>query len=188
MSEEVQNGNKKPGAVSAMGVLSIIFGALAIIVQGIAGMVSAFGARVSSGGFLNELQSAVGAESEEAADAMGEMASAFQSAAGVSAQTLFLTGLVFSVLALVVAVLQLSSGIALVKGGPSAIKLNAIYAYSAIGVTVIRVVLYVVIGRPVAWFWSVFGLVYPILIIALVVKSTAVKEWHAKQNPGTATA
>lgn len=188
MSEQVQNGSQKPGAVTAMGVLSIIFGSLAIIAQGIVGMVTAFAARVSSGSFLNELQTAVGEESDEAAEAMGEMANAFQSAAGVSAQMLFLTGLIFSILALIVAVLQLSSGIALLKGGQSAIKLNAIYAYSAIGVTVIRVVLYIIIGRPVAWFWSVFGLVYPILIIALVVNSATVKEWHAKQNPGTAYA
>ncbi len=186
MSDQSSGGAPaRPGAATAFGVLSIIFGALSLILQGIVGMVSAFAARVSRGamGFMSDVQGAIASEDPEAAEAMGEaMGEAAKAARGALGGGAFIANLLFAILAIAIAALLLAAGISLLKGSKNTIKLNQMYAYAAIGLVVVRTIVNIVIGLHVGWFGAIIGLVYPILILVLVVKSQDIENWVASVN------
>lgn len=181
MSDQTQGGGvQRPGAASAFGILSIIFAGFSFIVTGLIGAIGAFTARVvgASAGIFGAI-----AESDpEAAEAMGEAANMVRDAVGTTAQTAFLTTLIFAVLAIVIAAIQLAGGIGLLKGGEKTLNINKIYAFAAIGLSIVRIAVNLIIGLPVGWFGNIIGLAYPILILTLVVGNQAVQEWVAKKN------
>lgn len=181
MSDQTQGGElQRPGAATTFGILSIIFAGFSLIFTGLIGAIGAFTARAvrASGGIFGALAEA----DPEAAEAMGEAANMFRDAMGASAQTVFLSTLIFSVLAIVVAAVQLAAGVGLLKGGEKTLNINKIYAFAAIGLAVVRVVVNLVLGIPVGWFGNIIGLAYPILILTLVVGNQTVQEWVAKKN------
>ncbi len=141
------------------------------------GAVGAFTARASQG-FFGALSQA----DPEAAEAVNEAANMFRDSFGASMQTVFLSTLIFAVLAIVISALQMAGGIGLLKGGQKTLNINKIYAFAAIGLAIVRVVVNIVVGLPVGWFGNIIGLAYPILILTLVVNNQKVQEWIAKKN------
>lgn len=181
MSDQTQGDElQRPGAATTFGILSIIFAGFSLIFTGLVGAIGAFTARAvrASGGFFGALAEA----DPDAAEAMGEAANMFRDAVGASASTVFITTLLFSLLAIVIAAVQLAGGIGLLKGGEKTLNINKIYAFAAIGLVIVRVVVNIIVGVPVGWFGNIIGLAYPILILTLIVNNAAVQEWVAKKN------
>lgn len=170
-----QQPTQKPGAVTAFGVLNIVFGALSLIVSGIVGLVTAFASRFMNEGMgmLGELARETGSERE--VEEMNRFLE--ESGVGGAVNAAFTSGLIFSILAILLNAFLLAAGIMLLKNSKAAIAANRLYGFIAIALVVVQIIVNAAIGLGIGWFGAIIGLVYPILVLALVAYNKSVKQY-----------
>ncbi len=172
---------QKPGAVTAIGVLNIVFGAISLIASGIVGLVNAFASQAM--GALGEFGRALGEIDADAAEGVDMMERALEeSGAAGTVRAAFTVGLIFSILQILLNAFLLAAGIMLLKASKSALAANRIYGFAAIALVVIQTIINAAIGLGVGWFGAIIGVVYPVLVLALVVYSKNVQNYLNAQG------
>lgn len=148
--EPAGSSGDKPGAVTAFGVLHIVFGAISII-----GAIIGLAGSVAGGAVMGAL--------------------------GARAGGAFAVGIIFSILALFVAIILLIAGIMILGKKPKALGLSLVYVIASIAVRVINIIVSaIVFGGGVGWTFTIIGIAYPLVVLFAFYMNDDVKAYFGK--------
>jgi len=111
--------------------------------------------------------------------AVGGMARGF----GASTGGAVAVAVIFSILALAVAVVLLIAGILLMGGKKPALKLSLVYVIASLGVRVLNIIVGLIMGVGLGWTFTIIGIAYPLVVLFVLVMNDDAKTYIEKQNP-----
>jgi hypothetical protein len=155
--EPAGSSEEKPGAVTAFGVLHIVFGSLGIIggIIGLAGTAFAGGVARSFG---------------------------VTSTGGAVASMI-----IFAILALAVSIILLIAGIMVVGGKKNGLKLSFVYVIASIASRVLEIIISAIIFKAgVRWTFSIIGIAYPLVVLFAFYMNDKVKAYFGKSGEAAA--
>jgi hypothetical protein len=140
------------------------------------GVVTAFGVLHIVFGGLSIIGAIIGLAGSAA---VGGMARGF----GASTGGAVAVAVIFSILALAVAVVLLIAGILLIGGKKPALKLSLVYVIASLGVRVLNIIVGLIMGVGLGWTFTIIGIAYPLVVLFVLVMNDDAKAYIEKQNP-----
>lgn len=140
------------------------------------GVVTAFGVLHIVFGGLSIIGAIIGLAGSAA---VGGMARGF----GASTGGAIAVAVIFSILALAVAVVLLIAGILLIGGKKPALKLSLVYVIASLGVRVLNIIVGLIMGVGLGWTFTIIGIAYPLVVLFVLVMNDDAKTYIEKQNP-----